>query len=53
MKNITIGRYSNPENVGWLGWLEPDDRSWIVFVALDGTPTFYGKRDPDSGAVLE
>ena len=53
MQNIIVGRYSNPDNVGdWEGWIEPEDKSWIVF----HSPTqskYYGKRDPVTGAVIE
>lgn len=53
MQNIHVGRYSNPQKVGWEGWLEPDDRSWIAFVDLAGRPVFYLHRDPQTGAVLD
>jgi hypothetical protein len=53
MQNIHVGRYSNPQQVGWEGWLEPADRSWIAFIDLAGRPTFYLHRNQRSGAVLE
>lgn len=30
----TSGVYSNPEAVGWVGWIETPD--WIAFVGPDG-----------------
>lgn len=49
MKIIT-GIYSaNPD---FCAWIEPADRSWIVFVRHDGTPVFFGAREPQTGAVL-
>jgi hypothetical protein len=47
---MNTGTYQNPQAVGYLGWVEPADRSWIVFVALDGTPVRFD-RDPSTGAV--
>lgn len=37
----------------WQGWVEPDDRSWILFVAVDGTVTMFDHRDPVTGAVVD
>ena len=51
MGNITVTRYPKPQEVGWQGYLEPDDRSWIAFIALDGKPVFFLDRDPETGAV--
>ena len=52
MCNVRVGRYKYPESVGWQGWIEPEDKSWIAFVALDGKPVFFLNRDPVSGKVL-
>lgn len=54
MDNIKIGRYSFPEKLThcWEGWIEPEDRSWIVYVDSDGSPVVYLNRDPDTGAIL-
>ena len=54
MYNIKIGRYSFPEKLshGWEGWIEPEDKSWIVYVASDGKPVVYLDRDPDTGAII-
>ena len=51
MGNITVGRYSHPAEVGYQGWLEPENRSWIAFIDCDGKPVFFLNRDPETGAV--
>lgn len=51
MGNITVTRYPKPADVGWQGYIEPDDRSWIAFIAMDGHPVFFLDRDPETGAV--
>lgn len=54
MVNIHIGRYHDPsETGGWAGWVEPDDKSWILFIAEDGTVQFYSERDENGGVVGE
>lgn len=53
MVNITVGRYRHASTrKHWQGWIEPDDQSWIIFVAADGTPVIYLSRDPTTGAVV-
>ena len=52
MGNITVGRYDDPASAGYQGWIEPDDRSFIAFIAADGTPVMFLNRDPETGAVL-
>lgn len=60
MPKIAVGRYSAkggtksapPVGAEWLGWLEPEDKSWILWVKRDGTPVFYGQREAD-GTVVE
>lgn len=51
MPNIKVTRYPDPKSVGWAGYLEPEDRSWIAFVGLDGRPVFFLNRD-STGACL-
>ena len=46
---IRVGTYSN--NSDHIGWIEPEDKSWIIFVAHDGSHTYFGNRDPVTGAV--
>lgn len=50
---MNVHRYSNPSDVGWAGWIEPDDKSWIAFIGLDGLPVFFLNRDPKTGAVIQ
>lgn len=52
MQDIRVTRYSNPNALGWAGYIEPADRSWIAFIGLDGLPRFHLHRDPDTHAVL-
>lgn len=52
MGNITVGRYDKPAEVGYQGWIEPGDRTWIAYVSNDGAPTVFLNRDPETGAVL-
>jgi hypothetical protein len=52
MQNITVSRYSNPKSHGWAGYIQPDDRSWIAFIGLDGRPLFFLNRDPRTGRIL-
>ena len=51
MDNIKIGRYSALTE-GWAGWVEPEDKSWIVYIQSDGTPIVYLNREPDTGAII-
>ncbi len=51
MSNIHVGRYKYPKSVGYAGWIEPEDMSWIAFIDLKGIPTFYLDRNPKTGAV--
>lgn len=51
MPNITVGRYKG--ETGFQGWIEPEDRSWIIFIADDGTPLLFTERDPKTGAVIQ
>lgn len=39
MQNILVKRYQHPGD--WTGWIEPEDGSWIVFVAKDNRAVFY------------
>jgi hypothetical protein len=67
MQNIKVERYekATPEEraswekgVGefaddWQGWIEPEDKSWILFIDKGGKPFFFPKRDKKTGAILE
>jgi hypothetical protein len=59
MQNITVGRYERGEVEGvpragnfWQGWIEPEGKSWILFIREDGKPVFFPNRDPETGAVI-
>jgi hypothetical protein len=62
--NITIGRYEVPTDAEreaaapaafpsdtWESYIEPEDRSWILFVGKDSGFAFWPEREP-SGAVV-
>lgn len=52
MPAITVSRYANPANVGgWLGVIEPADKSWIVFIDADGRPMLFPHRDENGGCI--
>lgn len=61
MKGIKIHRYSTtggteqapPVGKYWAGYVEPEDKRWILFIQEDGTPFFFGSRDPETGACTE
>lgn len=61
MPKISIKRYSatggteNAPPVGkfWAGYVEPEDKRWILYIQEDGTPFFFGSRDPETGACTE
>ena len=53
MSNIKVGRYTH-ESVtkNYAGWIEPDDRSWIIYTDAEGRPAVYFPRREPSGAVI-
>ena len=48
MQNIHVKRYSNPEAVGFQGSIEPEDRSWIVFIRNDGETSFWRRTEAEA-----
>ena len=50
--HIKVSRYPDPKAVGYAGWIEPADKTWIAFIDLGGAPTFFLHRDPETGGVL-
>lgn len=38
MQNIHVGRYQHPDSVKYDGWIEPEDRSWVLFIKPDAPP---------------
>lgn len=53
MSNLTIARYDESvHKIGYSGYIEPEDRSWIIYLDTDGKPSrYYPQRDND-GAVI-
>lgn len=61
--DIHIGRYTArpPEAqpgvnypIDWFeGWIEPDNKKWVLFLTTEGDPVLFTNRDPDTGAVLD
>lgn len=47
--NITVGRYQDVP--AFEGYVEPEDRSWIVFFTQDGSPLFWANRDEQGGVI--
>lgn len=43
MQNIHVRRYKDAHN--FQGSIEPEDRSWIVFIDKDGHATFWRKGE--------
>lgn len=53
MSNITIGRYDDQSiTKTWAGWIEPGDKSWIIFLDANGKPSLYYPKRNKSGAVV-
>lgn len=60
MPKIKIGRYETtggtaaapPVGAEWAGWIEPEDKSWILFIRKDGRPSFFSSRDKDGGVAM-
>ncbi len=62
MQNILVGRYGpgdghiQPDGSivrEWAGWIEPEDKGWIMFVRVDGSPLVFLNRDPVTGGILD
>ncbi len=52
MCNIKVGRYEHPSvTQDYLGWIEPEDKSWIMYIRSDRTPEVYLNRDQETGAI--
>jgi hypothetical protein len=55
MRKIVTGRYDNPGESGYAGWVEgtrDDGTSWILFIDENSSPAeFFAQRD-ESGAIL-
>lgn len=55
MPSITIGRYDHESVTAFCsGWIEPADKSWIIFLDPEGRPeTYYPERSADGGVLGE
>lgn len=52
MQNLVIERYDDDRLAHWGGLIEPEDRSWIIFLDEHGKPEVYwAERDADGGVV--
>lgn len=49
MPAITVGHYTNPEEIGFKGWVEA--KEWIVFIDNDNKLMAY-TRNLETGAVI-
>ena len=47
---LKVSTYEQP-TAGYVGYVEPEDRSWILFVAQDGGADFFGSRDENGGVL--
>lgn len=53
MSNLTIGRYDHESiTKDWAGYIEPADKSWIIYLDAAGKPTLYYPEREASGAVV-
>jgi hypothetical protein len=53
MQNLTVGRYIEPSVMtSYKGWIEPEDRSWIIFLDAEGMPVMYWRERGDDGSVI-
>lgn len=41
MQQIHVKRYNESKAVGYQGSIEPEDRSWVLFVRSDGEPSLF------------
>ena len=62
MPNVVVHRYADgelgsaaprgvPAGVDWEGYVESEDKTWILFVPKSGAPVLYADRNPETGAV--
>jgi hypothetical protein len=52
MGNIQITRYVNTQELGYSGYIEPDNGSWIIFLDSEGKPDVYFPERDENGAVV-
>lgn len=51
MGNIQVHRYAPGDGGDWAGWIEDEERTWILFVHEDGSVMAFLNRD-ETGAVV-
>ncbi len=52
MHDIKVERYRNPDEIGYSGCIQDEDRSWIIFLNEEGTPTLYWPSRDKNGGVI-
>lgn len=52
MQNMIVARYAPDSVAGYSGYIEPEDRGWIVFLGEDGKPACYWPTRDETGAVV-
>ena len=53
MQNLTVGRYIEPSvKTTYQGWIEPEDRSWIIYLDAEGQPVLYWRERESDGSVI-
>lgn len=53
MANLKIERYDDEQiNEDYSGFIEPSDRSWIIYLDNDGKPALYWDNRDEHGAVI-
>lgn len=53
MSTITIGRYEHESiTKDYAGYIEPADKSWIIYLDADGKPAIYYPERETNGAVI-
>lgn len=50
MQDLRIERYDTPGTT-WGGNIQPEDRSWILFLDPDGRPAIYWPERYEGGGV--
>lgn len=53
MQSIHVKRYLSGQGTGWQGCVEPEDRSWILFVHDNGTPVLYRRIEIVNGSKVD
>lgn len=46
-------RYTDPDGLGWIGYIESESKDYIAFIAREGFGLLWASRAPDGGPVGE